>query len=211
MLNYHSQFQNSVQWRLTLNGVEVESSGIERTPGAPKTVTKILTDFRDALETTAQDYRIPVEALVACIATESSGNPLARRQEPGYISDSATPHRVSVGLMQTLLSTASEVMDFPVSAKWLQVPDNSIYAGARYIKKQSRTTHLDPPLVFAAYNAGGVYYQKGIGNRWKLRQFPIGTGKHVDRAIRFLNDAIYVTSTSPIRTFGWRDFIQQLT
>ncbi|HEU4534292.1 MAG TPA: hypothetical protein VFS00_09250, partial [Polyangiaceae bacterium] len=67
--------------------------------------------------------------------------------------------------------------------------------------KQKSKTSFDPPLVAAAYNAGGLYAQNGPANRWKLRQFPIGTGAHCNRFVKFYNDAVVVLaehSTSPV-------------
>ena len=34
-------FADSVRWRLVRAGVEIEGSGIERTPGPPRTVTAV--------------------------------------------------------------------------------------------------------------------------------------------------------------------------
>jgi hypothetical protein len=51
-------------------------------------------------------------------------------------------------------------------------------------------TGFDPPLVAAAYNAGGIYENRGAANRWRLRQYPLGTGAHVDRFIGFFNAAL---------------------
>ena len=39
-----------------------------------------------------------------------------------------------------------------------------------------------------AYNAGGVYQQNGAENRWRMRQYPIGTGAHADRFVAWFND-----------------------
>jgi hypothetical protein len=118
--------------------------------------------------------------------------------EPGYISDEATPHKVSPGLTQTLISTAREAMQMSLDRQWLLDPANAIEAGTAYIAHQARVTHLDPPLVAAAYNAGKLAYQNGSQNRWKLRQYPIGTGAHCDRFVQFFNDAVFVLSNHAI-------------
>ncbi|MGC4064848.1 MAG: transglycosylase SLT domain-containing protein [Polyangiaceae bacterium] len=140
----------------------------------------------------ARQTRLACHLIVATIATESAGKADSVRLEPGYKSDEETPHRVSVGLTQTLISTARETMQMSFGRDWLLEPHNAILAGASYIAKQARMTGLDPPLVAAAYNAGKLYHQTGRENRWKLRQFPIGTGHHCDRFVRFLNDAVAV-------------------
>jgi hypothetical protein len=60
-------------------------------------------------------------------------------------------------------------------------------------------TGYDPPLVAAKYNAGSLIANNSPQNRWRLRMFPIGTSKHVDRFIAFFNDACFMLATHPIR------------
>ena len=192
-------FEDSVRWRVTQQGVEIERTGVERTPGRPVTVTRVLEAYGQEINTTAKAHRVPVELIVATICTESGGQPDSVRQESGYTSDEATPNKVSVGLTQTLISTAQKVMRASLGREWLLAPANSITAGTAYIASQARQTGLDPPLVAAAYNAGQLRHQPGADNRWKLRQYPIGTGKHVDRFVRFFNDAVAVLASRPGR------------
>lgn len=183
-------YKDSVTWRLTVNGVEVDGT-VPRTPGQPATVRRVWADYGPDMLEAANRYQVPVELIVATIATESGGKAKAIRKEPGYKSDSATPHRISTGLMQTLISTAREALHNPkITRAWLMQPLNSILAGTAYIAQQKGKTNFDPPKVAAAYNAGGVYHQKGAGNRWKMRQYPIGTGKHCDRFVAWFNDCI---------------------
>lgn len=194
-------FETSVRWRLVATGVEIEGSGVERTPGPPATARRVWENFGEAINRTARARRVPCELIVATICTESGGKPDAIRLEPGYSSDEATPAKVSVGLTQTLISTAREAMQATVDRQWLLQPANAIEAGTAYIATQARMSSLDPPLVAAAYNAGRLKFQDGAENRWKLRQFPIGTGKHCDRFVRFFNDAVavlYDTSPRPV-------------
>ncbi|WP_066370650.1 transglycosylase SLT domain-containing protein [Herbidospora mongoliensis] len=191
--------QDSVTWRLTGSGVEISGSGVERTRGRPLTVTRVWEGYARQINLTAKAYGIPAELIVACVCTESGGDPDAVREEPGYTSDEATPHRVSAGLTRTLISTARETLRLSLDRAWLLVPGNSIMAGTAYMARQARETSLDPPLVAAAYNAGRLRYQGGAGNRWKLRQYPIGTGTHVDRFVRFFNDAVAVLGSHSTR------------
>ncbi|HYR11863.1 MAG TPA: transglycosylase SLT domain-containing protein [Longimicrobium sp.] len=188
-------YEESVRWRLVPEGVEIEGSGVERTRGRPTTVTRVWDTFGDAIDAVARARQVPVPTIIATICTESGGNPEAVRLEPGYRSDEETPHRISVGLTQTLLSTAGETLGRPVDRDWLRVPRNAIDAGTAYIARQARTTRLDPPLVAAAYNAGRLAYNPGERNRWKLRQYPIGTGAHCDRFVRFYNDAVFMLAS----------------
>ena len=186
------QFRDSVRWRLTDEGVEIEGSGVERSRGRPTMVTRVWEAFGDDINAVSKARGVPVPLIIATICTESGGNPDAVRLEPGYSSDQATPHRVSVGLTQTLISTARESMRMSVDREWLRRPRNAIDAGTAYIAHQRKLTSLDPPLVAAAYNAGRLAHQTGDRNRWKLRQYPIGTGEHCDRFVRFYNDAVAV-------------------
>lgn len=193
LTDFHRRFDDSVRWRLTPDGVEIEGSGIERTKGNPATVTKVWESYSAEINRTARSRGVPCALIIATICTESGGRASAIRLEPGYKSDQATPGKVSPGLMQTLISTAREAMkDNSIDRDWLLKAGNSIEAGTAVIAKQSSKTHLDPPLVAAAYNSGGVYEQTGANNRWKLRQYPIGTSAHCDRFIKFFNDAVYV-------------------
>ena len=195
---YHG-FEDSVRWRVVAAGVEIDGSGLERTKGSPTTVTRVWESYGDAINRTARARRVPCELIIATICTESGGRADAQREEPGFVSDAETPNKVSAGLMQTLLSTASDTLQMSVDRRWLLEPANSIEAGTAYIAKQARDTALDPPLVAAAYNAGALKHQDGSANRWKLRQYRIGTGEHCDRFVRFLNDAAYVLARHPTR------------
>lgn len=200
----HCVYPDAIKWRLTACGVEVEGKGIETSKGEPKTVSRVCQDYKDALEQAAKKTGVPVELLIATICTEAfdatmhTVNPRATRKEPGYISDAATPQRVSYGLTQTLISTARDAISqlaagAPVSAEridrdWLFIPANAILAGAAYIAMQKKQTKLDPPVVACAYNAGSVVYNNSANNRWKMRQYPIGTDAHANRFVQWFND-----------------------
>jgi hypothetical protein len=198
----HRVFADSVAWALTRDGIAIDGAPPAGTPGEPRTIRALLAHpvIGPAVLRIAAEEGVPVELVLATIATESAGGRrsiedaiTARREEPGFVSDEATPHRVSVGLMQTLISTAREVMkDRAIDAGWLAVPENAIRAGVGYIRRQAPRTRLDPPVVACAYNAGDVHYQASPGNRWRMRQYPIGTGAHADRFVAFCTDAMRV-------------------
>jgi hypothetical protein len=136
-------------------------------------------------------FRIPVELIVATIATQSRGDPKALRLEPDYVDDDKMPDKVSPGLMQTLISTARDVLrQDDIDRAWLLEPDNSIRAGTACIDRQRRLTLLDPPKVACAYNAGGLYHDPSAANRWKMRQYPPGRSSHGDRFVQWFNDCI---------------------
>ncbi|MEU1202147.1 transglycosylase SLT domain-containing protein [Streptomyces sp. NPDC005813] len=210
LLDWHRPFADGVRWRLTDLGVEVEGAGVERTKGEPATVTRVWRLFGAAINQTTRRRRFPAELVVATICTESGGRADAVRLEPGYVSDEQTPHKVSPGLMQTLISTAREALQMTVDRAWLLDGAHSIEAGCAYLARQSAKTSYDPPLVAAAYNSGGIHHQTGSQNRWKLRQFPIGTGEHCDRFARFYNDAVVVLGSSPMRpTMSHQDLLRE--
>jgi hypothetical protein len=192
MLEALHGFGNSVRWQVHTKGVSIEGTGVERTGGEPQTVRRVWDQFGGAIETWSGRFGVPAELIVATICTESRGDPHSVREEPGYRSDAATPDRVSPGLMQTLITTARNALqDNSVDREWLLEPGNSIQAGTAYIASQMTRTNLDPPKVACAYNAGGIYPNDGPDNRWKMRQYPIGSGAHADRFVRWFNDCAY--------------------
>jgi Transglycosylase SLT domain len=132
---------------------------------------------------------VPAELIIATICTESSGKPDDERREPGFVDYETTPGRVSIGLMQTLISTARETLRMPeIDAAWLLQGDNSIRAGTAYIARQRAETAFDPPVVACAYNAGSVIENASPTNRWRMKQFPIGTDAHANRFVEWFND-----------------------
>lgn len=182
------KYRESVQWRLQRKGIEIHGSGFEYPSTGKRTPNLVWERFSYAIEEWSEKFMVPAELIVATICTESSGDPSAIRRESGYISDESTPHRISIGLMQTLISTARvAISDQTIDGQWLLDPGNSIKAGTAYIASQWLETNLDPPKVACAYNAGGIYHNDSDENRWKMRQFPIGSSKHADRYIRYFN------------------------
>lgn len=173
------------RWRLTPAGVVLEGQAEPlRTVGQPATVRRIWRDFGHLVAASCAANGVPLEIAVATIATESRGVPSAVLVEPD--------DRRSVGLMQTLVGTASEVMGREVSAAELADPALSIEAGVRYLARQRPKTDFQPPLVAAAYNAGGLYASDD--NPWRLRS----TGDHVARFCRFYGDCCAVAAED-----GW--------
>ena len=193
LIKYHRAFKDGIRWKLTKDGLEIEGSGIERSKGSPRTVARIWNKYNKEINKWAKHFNVPCVLIIATIATESRGKAASRREEPGFKSDKATPERVSVGLMQTLISTARDTLhNEKIDAKWLKNPSNSIRAGTSYIAEQYPITNFDPPKVACAYNTGGVYQNSVKKNRWKMRQYPIGTSKHCDRFVKWFNDAVFV-------------------
>jgi soluble lytic murein transglycosylase-like protein len=182
---FRKAFPGGVGWRTTKDGVLVEGEPEPvGTIGAPNTVRRIWRSFGPQILKTSAEVGVPAELIVATIATESRGDPNAERTEPDG--------RKSVGLMQTLLGTAAEAMGRPVTEAELRDPAISIEAGARYIRQQRPRTDFEPPLVAAAYNAGSI--RENASNRWHLHCTP----EHVDRFVKFYNDAVRVSKED-----GW--------
>ena len=183
----------SVEWCLAEDGIRIDGAAPETTGGRPLTVRRVWNAFGPSMSKWGAHYGVPVELIVATACTETRGRPDRVRTEPGFVSDEETPHRVSPGLMQTLISTARSALagetDEAIDRAWLLVPDNSIRAGTAYIAGQRSKTSFDPPKVACAYNAGSVIRNNGAENRWKMRQFPIGTGEHADRFVAWFNDS----------------------
>jgi hypothetical protein len=196
LLDPHRIYEG-IFWYLGPDGIVVDNK-LERTGGKMVTVPRVWADFKAGIVQAAQHWNVPIELIVATICTESGGNPNAIRIEQGWTSDAATPRRVSVGLMQTLISTARDALHAPVIDRVaLLDPATSINAGTAYIAQQKFDTRFDPPLVACAYNAGGLYPNTGPANRWKLRQYPIGSGVHADRFVKWFNDCFTFLAQSP--------------
>jgi Transglycosylase SLT domain len=186
------QFDEGVSWQLTKDGISIDGAPVMGSMGPPTTVTNIWTRFADRYKSAAKEYGVPIELVIAAIATESSGDPSARRPEPKLGTE-------SVGLMQTLVTAAPQVLGTTnLTGDKLLDPTTSIRAGTAYIAQQRVSTHFDPPPAAAAYNAGSLRRQDADANRWKLVCFPQNTGVHVDRFVQWFNDAMQVSETQ-----GW--------
>lgn len=196
LLEPHNMF-GGVSWQLCRDGVVV-GGRLDRSPGRLVTVPRVWRDFGPKICAAALRHGVPLELIVATICTETSGRADAVRIEPGWVSDTKTPQKISVGLMQTLISTARQALDKPaLNRHALLDPGTSIDAGTAYINQQRNQTNLDPPLVACAYNAGRLAANAGASNRWKMRQFPIDTGAHADRFVQWFNDCCAFFNAEP--------------
>lgn len=176
------------RWKVLPSGVLVEGdSGVARSVGEPVTIRRIWNDYGELIKRNAEKYSVPAEIITMTIATESKGQRSAYLTEPDG--------RTSVGLMQILIGTASEVMNRSITFNDLNDPELNIEAGTRYILKQKPKTWFDPILTAAAYNAGGLYPpRQQDNNRFNLRS----TGDHLERAIRWYGDICFVAKQD-----GW--------
>lgn len=204
LTEYHNAYDGGLKWRLTSEGVQTEANGILRTPGEPLTIRKIWRDYAATIQDAAETFGVPVEALLATIATESVvrdgiRDPKQVRIESHYKSDELTPDRVSVGLCHLLIGTASRLVGLPVSRGWLGIPRNNIWCAALYIRKTAGMHGFDGPKIGAVYNAGTVAVSDK--NRWRMRS----TNNHLDRWCSFYGDAVAVIRDAGgcVRDHGW--------
>ena len=205
----HRIFEGGVRWRLGPQGIEIEGrpllgSGLRR-----DAVQNAFRLFGGDLRAGAIASGVPIELLVATACTETLGNTAkygtreaaarAERREPGYLDDAITPNKASLGLMQTLITTARDVIPrkMTLTRDLLFQPEISIRAGAAYIASQAPKTRLDPPVVACAYNAGGIYEQANAANHWRMRQYPIGRPDHADRFVVFFNHCFALFASDP--------------
>lgn len=214
----HGAFDSTARWHLTPRGLAVNGV-VTGTPGEPETARKAFAFFGIEFRAAAKQYGVPIELLVACACAESGvhirqGREQARmseRREPGFTSYGASPHRVSVGVMHTLISTARQALADPLlGAIDLQQPGVSIRAGAAYIGAQKRHTRFDPPLVAAAYNAGGVYDDPTPGLPFSLRDFPFGQDRHIERFVAYFNDVCGLVEADPALAGSAPSFVRAL-
>jgi soluble lytic murein transglycosylase-like protein len=103
----------------------------------------------------AQRHAVPAEIILATIVDESGGKPGAIATNPGYVSDAATPSKISVGLGQMLISSARAIAP---ERRWdrasLSDPALAIDLVARYHARFYRQTGFDPRLVAWTYLTG---------------------------------------------------------
>ena len=196
----HAVFSGGLPWRLTREGVEIAAP----LPVAGELAVRRAFDWFGApTRRAAAAHGVPVELLIATACTEVLGATSiyrtadaavrARREEPGWTSDSATPHRVSIGVMQMLISTARGLE----AGAPLDDPATAIRLAAKMIAEQAPRTGFDPPVVACAYKAGSVHEQRGASNHWRMRQDPIGTPRHADRFVAFFNIAMRMIGDEP--------------
>lgn len=200
--------KGTVRWRIDSMGLEIEGEGYQRTAGKPLTMQKIWHEWAEPIQHWAFAFGLPVELLMMTCATEGGmhlDNPKQDRKEPGYVSDEATPDRVSIGLNHILLSTAREVTGWAgMPRRWLEQPANNFMVAALVIRLGARVTRLDPVLVSARYNAGSL--RPSPRNRWGL--FVHGT--HLDRAAKWVGDAVAFTADKGDVERGWRWFLESI-
>lgn len=194
--DFHNPFEGGKKWRLTPEGIEVENEGFPRTPGKPVTMITLWEDFGDEITYAGRELGVPVDMIAAMIPIEAVRDedghydPESIREEPGYESDSKTPHRVSPGLMQTLIETAKRMASKyglievdEVDRELLFDPHYSILLGGAYIDYQIDRYKADPVIICGAYNAGSLF--ETSKNEWRIRTYG---ATRMDRYVAWFND-----------------------
>jgi peptidoglycan L-alanyl-D-glutamate endopeptidase CwlK len=139
--------------------------------------------------------------------------PLTFRWEPAVRVNDVTPPAFgdySAGPMQTLATSAREVIRNLNLSKYQPMqtapyiavkpdpapPANPLYDGATNIdigtaeiRSRINKSKIDPILVAACFNAGGLY--QSDQTVWRIRSY----GDHLDRASQWFGDACFVLST----------------
>ena len=174
--------------------IRLDDDGAVRTKGEPKTAQLLLEEYGGYIELAATYSGIPAAWIGAMITIEANRipgllayDPISLRDEDGqnFRNYRSRKHRVSAGLMQTLLSTAEfvqldsvvfEMMAFDWTGARdeldlcdLCIPRTSIALGAAYMLRQVDEYGRDPVLLVGAYNAGGVYVTSK--NPWRIRTY----------------------------------------
>lgn len=189
---------------------ELDEEHCLRTRGAPLTMQKLYEQHGAHLRTESTRFHVPFSWIAGMIAIEAhrfadrSFDPLSLRDEDDWNFQhyQERPHRVSAGLMQTLLSTAREMAErhqitLSLEGKVVELdlgdlcrPELSITLGTAYMHHHMEQGVLDPIKLVAAYNAGGVY--PSTRHPWKLRVFD---ATRIPKFVAFHNDMIAVLSS----------------
>jgi len=118
------------------------------------------------ISATAARHGVPAELILATIVDESGGKTNAVATNPGYVSDAATPHKVSIGLGQMLISSARRLSpEQRIDRAALHDPATAIDLVARYHARFYKGTGFDPRLVASAYLTGSTPALRQ-GQRW---------------------------------------------
>jgi len=111
-------------------------------------------------------HGVPAELILTAIVEESGGRAHAVARYPGYVSDAATPSKISLGLGQMLISTAQGIApERRIGRAALLDAATAIDLVARYFARFYSVTGFDPALAGSSYNTGNLRALKA-GQRW---------------------------------------------
>jgi soluble lytic murein transglycosylase-like protein len=125
--------------------------------------------YGHVISAAATRHGVPAELILATIVDESGGKANALATNPGYVSDAATPHKISIGLGQMLISSARRLApERHIDRAALSDPATAIDLVARYHARFYKGTGFDPRLVASAYLFGSTPALRA-GQRWTPR------------------------------------------
>ncbi|EJN13090.1 transglycosylase family protein [Bradyrhizobium sp. YR681] len=203
-------FKGGQNWKFDSDGVYLEDDpdNPRRSGGEPKTCAAILDIYEQQIFDASMKHGIPPELIVMTIATESGADRKTKFTGAPTFRWEAAHTTYSAGPMQTLATTAEEVIDIlqlsynkktvaPAFAiKPNPIPDDlKLYDGATNIdigtgeiklNNKRHSTGFDPILVAACYNAGSL--RETNANPWNLFTF----GDHLNRSAEWIGDACFL-------------------
>ncbi|WP_441233936.1 hypothetical protein [Bradyrhizobium sp. 930_D9_N1_4] len=206
---FHS-FKGGQDWKFDSDGVYLEDDPDKpcRSNGEPKTCSAILDIYEQEIFDASMKHGIPPELIVMTIATESGADRKTKFTGAPTFRWEAAHTTYSAGPMQTLATTAQEVikllqLDYDRNAvapaftsKPIPTPtDLKLYEGAVNIdigtgeiklNNKRHSTGFDPILVAACYNAGSL--RETSANPWNLFTF----GDHLNRCAEWIGDACFL-------------------
>jgi len=193
----HSLFPGGNQWQLSQNGVILAGPGgpAPQTDGA----ARLLSKYGPALFSLLTQVRVPIELVLAMLDLFAAGT--GKRFLPGCDTElpERTPELATNGVMQPLLSLARLVLRKPdLTLDDLADPQTALSAGIRIIWLQGAETAFDPPLVAAAYAAGGLFYDTNPGNTWRIIQTRPGIPNLIDSFVQAFNGATAVMANATL-------------
>lgn len=186
------QINGGKSWRVD-GYIEIRGEGVVRTNGEPITMRTMVDDYGAAVDAAAERFGVARATIFAMIASEAVRFPGTRHFDPTSRRWEQRLGEASVGLMQTLVSTANhtnnrlDIYEGTVDEADLRIAQRSIFLGAGYLSLLSEKWGDDPILLSAAYNAGGVYDSNK--NEWKIRTFG---ERRLDHFAEWYNDFVFV-------------------
>lgn len=210
MSSDYKSYLGGKEWRLEGARILVKDEGANRTKGRPLSMQLLYDDACDGLHAAYDRFGVPIPWIMGMVGIEATRirgtrhfDPECIRNERGYVNDKKTPHRRSVGYMQTLLTTARDMnrrfklYPFKPGTAELKDGDVSLMLGTAYMFRQlqryKKKWGWDPMICCGAYNAGRLTRdkadRKGRLNRFKIRAY--GWNRH-DRFLKWVNDACEV-------------------
>jgi hypothetical protein len=214
-------FKGGQNWKFDSDGVYLEDDPDKprRSSGEPKTCAAILDIYEQEIFDASMKHGIPPELIVMTIATESGADRKTKFTGAPTFRWEAAHTTYSAGPMQTLATTAQEVIKLlqlnydkdavapAFAARPVPPPtDLKLYDGATNIdigtgeiklNNKRHSTGFDPILVAACYNAGSL--RETAANPWNLFTF----GDHLNRSAEWIGDACFLLNK--LRSGGMLD------